>query len=388
MQELTTQPATQPAMEALFANGEIFGNGWHRWVILFGVILGSLIVGKFCSFFLDRHGRRLKESGRAYALGVLLQSLSGPISLVALAAGLYFSATLKLVILPAGLAHFWLQVCGTISVLAATWFTFKLVDVIEYVLTRLTSKTETTLDDQLVPLIRKALRVLVVIIGGLFIVQNIFDGKIGTLIAGLGLGGLAFALAAKDMLANLFGSIAIFADRPFTLGERVKINGQDGVIEEVGFRSTRIRTLIGHLVTVPNATVANEMIENISRRPFIKRVLEVTVTYDTSPEKLAEGIAIIEQMLQARASNFPEDLPGKVFFSDFGSTSLNIVVYYWFTPPQWWNYLQFTHDFNMELLKRFNEAGIEFAFPTQTLYVKQDSELSAKVQLEGSTGDG
>ncbi len=375
-------------MEALFANGEIFGNGWHRWVILFGVILGSLIVGKFCSFFLDRHGRRLKESGRAYALGVLLQSLSGPISLVALAAGLYFSATLKLVILPAGLAHFWLQVCGTISVLAATWFTFKLVDVIEYVLTRLTSKTETTLDDQLVPLIRKALRVLVVIIGGLFIVQNIFDGKIGTLIAGLGLGGLAFALAAKDMLANLFGSIAIFADRPFTLGERVKINGQDGVIEEVGFRSTRIRTLIGHLVTVPNATVANEMIENISRRPFIKRVLEVTVTYDTSPEKLAEGIAIIEQMLQARASNFPEDLPGKVFFSDFGSTSLNIVVYYWFTPPQWWNYLQFTHDFNMELLKRFNEAGIEFAFPTQTLYVKQDSELSAKVQLEGSTGDG
>ncbi len=385
------EQATQPAMESLWnklGSGGLLDNSWLNWLGLLGVILASLVVGKFFSFFLDRHGRKLKESSRAYALGVLLQSLSGPISLLALAAGLYFSATLRLVILPPGLAHFWLQVCSTITVLAATWFTFKLVDVIEYILTGLTSKTETTLDDQLVPLIRKALRVLVVIIGGLFIVQNIFDGKIGTLIAGLGLGGLAFALAAKDMLANLFGSIAIFADRPFTLGERVMINGQDGIIEEVGFRSTRIRTLIGHLVTVPNATVANEMIENISRRPFIKRVLEVTVTYDTTPEKLAEGIGIIEQMLEARASNFPEDLPGKVFFSDFGSTSLNIVVYYWFTPPKWWDYLQFTHDFNMELLRRFNEAGIEFAFPTQTLYVKQDSDLSAKVQLEGSIGDG
>ena len=378
----TSLPASQPAMEKFLADGEIFGNGWHRWVMLLGVILASMVVGKFFSFFLNRHGRNLKKSSRAYALGVLLESLSGPISLLTLAGGLYFSATLKLVVLPPELAHFWLQVCSTISVLAATWFVFKFIDVIEYLLTGLTSRTETTLDDQLVPLIRKALRVLVVIMGGLFIVQNIFKGEVGTLIAGLGLGGLAFALAAKDMLANLFGSLAIFADRPFTLGERVKINGQDGKIEEVGFRSTRIRTLSGHLVTIPNATVANEMIENISRRPFIKRMLEVTVTYDTAPEKLAEGVAIIEQMLEARKSNFPEDLPGRVFFSDFGSTSLNIIVYYWFTPPQWWDYLQFTHDFNMELLSKFNEAGIEFAFPTQTLYVKQNSELSAKVQIE------
>ena len=382
MQEVTTLPATPPAIENFFANGDILGNGWHRWLGLLGLILTSLIVGKLVSFFFDHYGRKLKESGRAVALGVFFQSLAGPTSLLAIAGGLYLSAIWKLIVLKPNINLFWLQICATVSALAVTWFIFKLVEVIEYFLIGLTSKTETTLDDQLVPLVREALRVFVVIMGGLFIAQNIFHWQMGPIVAGLGLGGLAFALAAKDMLANLFGSLAIFADRPFSLGERIMINGHDGVIEEVGFRSTRIRTLSGHLVAIPNATVANEMIENISKRPFIKRTLEVTVTYDTTPEKLAEGITIIEQMLEARKPSFHEDFPGKVFFRDFGSTSLNIIVYYWFTPPKWWEYLQFTHDFNMELLNRFNEAGIEFAFPTQTLYVKQDSDISAKVQIE------
>jgi len=149
----------------------------------------------------------------------------------------------------------------------------------------------------------------------------------------------------------------------------------------VGFRSTRIRTLTGHLITVPNSVLANQPMENVSRRPYLKRVFDVTVTYDTPPEKLQRAVDIIREMLNARREHFHWNSQPRVFFNEFNADSLNIVVYYWFVPPDWWEYLKFNHEFNMELLRRFNEEGIEFAFPTQTLYLKQDSPIEAAVRV-------
>jgi MscS family membrane protein len=225
-----------------------------------------------------------------------------------------------------------------------------------------------------VPLIRKTLRIIVVIMLGLFIAQNIFHWNIGTLLAGLGLGGLAFALAAKDMLSNIFGSITIFADRAFQIGDRVNIDGQDGVVEAVGFRSTKLRTMVGHVVTVPNSVVANTTVINIAARPYLKRSFDVGVTYDTSPKKLQRAIEILREMCQAREKNLVPDQKSRVYFTDFGPSSININVTYWFCPVEWEEFLVFNHDFNMELLSRFNAEGIEFAFPSQTLYLKNDSE--------------
>jgi len=266
----------------------------------------------------------------------------------------------------------WVGAVTIAAYLGVAWVIYRLVDVVEHYLAKWANRTDTTFDDQLVPLVRKALRVFVVILLVLFVLKNVLGRDISTLLAGLGLGGLAFALAAKDTIANLFGSAVIFSDRPFKVGDRVVIDGFDGTIEEVGFRSTRLRTLTGHLVTIPNATVANASLENIAERPYIKRSLNVTVTYDTSPEKIERGIAILKDMLAARAESFPEEKKGRVHFTEFNADSLNIAVTYWFTPPEWEDYLDFTHAFNMELLERFNDEGIEFAFPTQTLYVKTD----------------
>jgi MscS family membrane protein len=215
--------------------------------------------------------------------------------------------------------------------------------------------------------------VVVVIMVALFIAQNIFNWNIGALLAGLGLGGLAFALAAKDMVANLFGSITIFADRPFQIGDRVTIDGQGGVVEEVGFRSTKLRTLTGHLVTVPNSVVANTTVENIAARPYLKRSFDVGVTYDTSPKKMKLAIEILHEMCEARSKNFAPDSTPRVFFTDFNADSLGINVTYWFASVEWEEFLSFNHNFNMELLSRFNAEGIEFAFPTQTLYIKKDA---------------
>lgn len=353
-----------------FTEASFVGNELWRWAVLFGLVLASLVAGKILSFALLGHARRLKEADRSPVLSTLVASVAGPITLLLLSWALQFSRAF--LVLSESIELFWGQICETLVALAVGWFAFKLVDIIEHFLMQAASKTETTLDDLLVPLIRKTLKIFVVITVVLFIAQSTFDKPIGALLAGLGIGGLAMALAAKDSLSNLFGSATIFLDRPFHLGDRIKVAGHEGVIEEVGFRSTRIRTLMGHQVVIPNATVANEAVENIGRRPYLKRVMNVTVTYDTSPEKLHRGVQIIRELLEARKDNFAEGMPARVYFSDFNDCSLNIVVYYWFTPPDWWEYLEFNHEFNMELLQRFNEEGIEFAFPTQTLYVKRD----------------
>jgi len=297
--------------------------------------------------------------------------------MLVIAAGIYLILLLQLIGLRISpeqdLTWFWVAMCKTIAVLAIGWTMYRLVDVAEIYLKRWTSKTRTQLDDQLVPIIRKALRVFVIIVMVLFIAQNIFAWNIGALLAGLGIGGLAFALAAQDALKNFFGSVTIFADRPFAMGDLIKIGEHTGSVEEVGFRSTRIRTLTGHLVTIPNSKISDTAVENIGRRPSIRRKLDVTLTYDTPPEKMAQAVNIIREMLQARSDHFEAGKPPQVHFNDFNADSLNIVVYYWFAPPDWWAYLAFNHDFNMELLRRFNEESIEFAFPTQTLYLKQDS---------------
>lgn len=382
----TTQP---PWYDLSFASNPLW-----KWAALLVVLIATFVIGKIISFFLNRQGQWLMGRKRLAAVGAALRCLSGPASLLVFAAGVYVAGSFmtlkftweavedgKKVQRIVDLKDFWMALCKTIAVLSIGWAVYRLVDVLEMLLRRWTARTRTQLDDQLVPIVRKALRILTVIIVLLVIAQNIFQWEIGALLAGLGLGGLAFALAAQDALKNLFGSVTIFADRPFTLGERVKIGEHEGTVQEVGFRSTRIRTLTGHLVTVPNAVVAASPVENIGRRPYIRRTLDVTVTYDTPAEKVARAVRILEEMLQARKDHFPPDLPGKVYFNEFNAASLNIIVYYWFTPPDWWEYLAFTHDFNMELLRRFNEEAIEFAFPTQTLYLKQDSPLAADVRL-------
>ena len=361
------------AQEAVsWADGTFLGNTVWQWLGLLVVLLVSFVIGRTAAYVLQKQAEKLERAERLLVLGMLLRSLAGPLKMLLLAGGLYVAATFMDLDAQTELRGFWLKVCKTLAVLSAGWLIYRLVDVIEHFLRRWTSKTDTQLDDQLVPLIRKTMRVFVVIVAVLFIAQNVFRWDIGALVAGLGIGGLAFALAAKDALANLFGSVTIFADRPFQLGERVKVGGQDGAIEEVGFRSTRIRTLDGHLVTIPNSIIANQTIENVSRRPFIKRSMTVTVTYDTTPEKLQRGIEILKEMLEARKRSFHPDKAPRVHFSDFAATSLDIGVTYWFAPPDWEPYLNFNHDFNMELLERFNAEGIEFAFPTRTVYVKQD----------------
>ena len=268
-----------------------------------------------------------------------------------------------------------LEVLLTISI---ALFAYYLVEVPSAWLQSQTEKTESKFDDMLVPIVRKSLRVTVVLFALVSIAQSLSDKPVSALLAGLGLGGLAFALAAQDTIKNLFGSLVIFTDKPFGLGDRINYDGHDGVIEEVGLRSTRLRRLDGHQVTIPNGELANKSIHNIAKRPFIRRIFTLGVTYDTTPEKVCRAKEILEDILKDHEGMDPkgEMLP-RVYFSDFSASSLDFKCMYWYHPAAYWDYMNFSEWVNLEILRRFNEEGIEFAFPTQTIHLAKEGSGEA-----------
>jgi MscS family membrane protein len=160
-------------------------------------------------------------------------------------------------------------------------------------------------------------------------------------------------------------------DKPFEMGDRIIVDGHDGPVAEVGLRSTKIRTLEGHLVTVPNGELANKAIQNIGKRPYIRRIVDLTITYDTPSEKIDLALEIVKEILDDH-EGMDDEFPPRVFFNKFNAASLNIMAIYWYHPPNYWDFLTFSEKFNKEVLYRFNEEGIDFAFPTQTLYLAGD----------------
>ncbi|MCB1231456.1 MAG: mechanosensitive ion channel family protein [Verrucomicrobiae bacterium] len=269
-----------------------------------------------------------------------------------------------------------------VLVAGATWTAWSFTNFLMNLWTRRASDTDTTFDDMLVPLVRKTLKAIIIVWAIIYIAEAIDVLNFVTpLLAGFGLAGLAVSFAAQDVIRNLFGGMTIFLDRPFQVGERVIFEGYDGVVEEIGFRSTKLRTPDGHLVTVPNGAITNHCVENIGRRPSIRRDFQVGVTYDTPPEKLKAGIEAIRGILEEseiRQQIHPrvdgDEFPPRVFFQEFADSALVIRVLYWFSSPDYWAYVEHAERVNLRILEKFNEMGIEFAFPTQTVHLAKDAE--------------
>lgn len=181
-----------------------------------------------------------------------------------------------------------------------------------------------------------------------------------TLLASAGVSGLAVALAAQDSLKNLFGTITLMADKPFRVGERVIVGKYDGVVEDIGLRSTRIRLLTGHQATIPNDQLASSDIENVGRRQYIRRVADLNVPLDTPHQKIESAVKKIRTLLENHEGQHP-DLPPRVFFNEFNPDSFNIRVMYWYHPPDYWAFLAFSETLNLEIFRAFEEQGITFS---------------------------
>ncbi|MEP3388481.1 MAG: mechanosensitive ion channel family protein [Reichenbachiella sp.] len=244
---------------------------------------------------------------------------------------------------------------------------YQLTSVIDVYLTRLVNRTESTLDDQLIPIIRKVLRVGVVVIGGLVILDSL-DVPILPLLTGLSIGGLAFALAAQDTIKNFFGSFMIFVDKPFQIGDWIVSGDIDGMVEEVGFRSTRIRTFRNSVVSVPNGQLADRTIDNNGLRRLRRFKTTIQIKYDTPPSLIEAFVKGLNRIVKEHPKTNDEKY--EIHFNDLGAHSLDILFYIFFEADSWTDELKFRQEILLDVLKLAEHLGVEFAYPTQTLHVE------------------
>jgi len=276
--------------------------------------------------------------------------------------------------LPAVISQYIIKGLRGIWPVFATLIFYHLVDILGVYLEQVADKTESTLDDQLVPLLRKSLKAFVIVVGGLFILQNL-DFNITALLAGLSIGGLAFALAAQDTIKNFFGSLMIFVDKPFQIGHWITSGDIDGTVEEVGFRSTRVRTFRNSVTYVPNGKLADMVIDNHGLRQYRRFYTQISITYDTPAERIqlfVDGLRkIVENHPDTRKDYF------NIYLNDLAAYSLNVMFYVFFAVPTWPEELRCRHEIILEVIQLAEKIGIRFAFPTQTLHMETFPEKSS-----------
>ncbi len=361
-----------------FLQTPIGGCPLWRILVFFFVFLLALLIGRIVRFSLERTSVRLNGSHREL-WGKFLGSLGSPALFIIVIAGMWFGfAVLGLQGRPREVADTITRVLYTV----ATGFAlYRLVDVVDHYLATIAKRSASKLDDMLVPLVGKSIRLTILVLVVLQIAQALSDKPLTAILTSLGVGGLAVALAGQDTIKNFFGSLVILADKPFEIGDKVRIDGFEGHVEHVGFRSTRIRSMDGHLVTVSNAEMVNKTVDNLGKRPYIRRLSNLGITYDTPPEKVERAVQIIKDILQENKAGLVPGREPRVCFEEFKDFSLNIRVEYWTCPPDEEVARQFNHRVNIEILKRFNQEGIDFAFPSQTIYVAGDSKRQFSVKM-------
>ncbi len=341
---------------------------WSYFGIL-ALIFVAMLVQKLAVFIIGTYARRLMGHRFKY-LGTALRKADRPIGGLAMA--LVFRIGFPMLLFPINVSQLATIATQALAAYSGVWLAYRLIDVLTDFLEAKAEHTETKLDDQLVPLVSKTLKVFVSVVGGIFVLQNL-DVDVGSLLAGLGLGGLAFALAAKDTVANFFGSVMIFIDKPFQIGDWIVMQSVEGIIEEVGFRTSRVRTFYNSVVTVPNSMVVNSTIDNWGRRQYRRYITTLGLTYDTPPEKVqafCEGVRAIISALPGMRKDYY-----MVEFKDFGASALEIMVYCFMIAPTWNDEMRTRTRLNLETLRLAQKLGVSFAFPTQTLHIETLPQL-------------
>jgi len=350
---------------------EVFlGNEVWQLVMLLVTVFFSLVVGQAGKFVIGLFVRKKTREEDKW-LVVLFKSLERAILLLCFTFGLWVGiAYLTLTPSIRSVTDTILRVLTTVAI---GFLFYCLIDILDHAITAWIEKRGGGIDRMIVPMISKSVRITLVALIIIQVLDVISDKPITSILAGLGVGGLAVALAGQETLKNVFGSIVLVADKPFDIGDRIKVESFDGPVESVGFRSTKIRTLDGTLVTIPNAEMANCKIENISKRTYVRHDVNIGVVYGTSPEKMKQAVSIVKDILSSRGNVYHPNYPPRVYFDKYNDYSLNIRVIYWYKTNDYWKYLEFAEGVNFEILKKFNENGIQFAFPTQTIYLENNS---------------
>jgi len=347
-------------------------SAWLRWALAGLLLFVTVVAHRYILQWLQSFTRGLAERTQTTLDDTLLKAAEKPLGWLILLLGIWGSV---MVIRPSSeilpLVTIAENIGRIISIILVGWFLWRMIDGFSVYIMSQAKKTDSSLDDQLVPFISKTLKLFLVVTGVLVGAQNL-GYSISGLIASLGIGGIAVAMAAKDTIANLFGSVMLLVDRPFAIGDWIKTNQFEGVVEEIGFRSTRIRTFERTLVNVPNSMLANMVIDNIDARSKRRIKMRIGVTYGTSPEKMKYAIEGIERILREHSGVDQEF--SLVKFDNFEDSALSIFLYYFSQSKEWASYLQVRQEINMQIMQLLESLDIDFAFPSRTLYIEGDKE--------------
>ncbi len=257
-----------------------------------------------------------------------------------------------------------------LTIILFTLFLYKLVDsIINCYVEPYIKKTDSKLDDHIIVPLKKLIKLLIIIFGILFALSSVgYD--ITALLAGLGIGGLAIALAMQDVIKNFIAGILIYVDKPFIIGHWIKVDNFEGIVEEIGLRTTKIRSFDYSLIIVPNSKILEAEIENFSVRDRRRVLVTIGLTYSTPPEKIKMAIEIIKRIIEEHPATLP---PYRVHFVEYGDWSLNLRVEYYIRNMGFDYYLNALSDINLKIKEEFNKKNIEMAFPTYSIYIEKDN---------------
>ena len=346
-----------------FFSRTYYNNTITEWAIAFSIILGSVIAGKVLYWVSSAFVKKLTAKTRSNLDDLIVDLVEEPVIVGLTVVGIIVG--LGQLNLSSGAQDTIVGIRQFVVIMCITWLIARLIEaVFTELIAPIASQSKNELDDQLLPVARKGTKLFVWSLGTIVALNNAgYD--VGALIAGLGIGGLALAMAAKDTVSNIFGGFTVITDRPFVINDRIKISGYDGIIQEVGIRSTRLRTLEGRLVTIPNSVFSGSAVENISEEPSRKVSVDIGLTYDTSPERMKVAMKILREIQETT-----EGLDDKVVigFDAFGDSAMMIKFIYWISKGG--DVMGTKTIVNMEILERFNAEKLDFAFPSQTIYTQ------------------
>ncbi len=335
-------------------------------IILIGVILDftvRLLLGIFSRWQISRRGGQARRQ--------TIRRTVRPFGLAA--AALFWLFAIRYLGLSEVALSIILPAVRLFAMLAGVWAAYRVTDLVGEVLGSRAAATDTKIDDLLVPLVRKTVKVFITVFGLIYI-ANSFQVPLAPLLTGLGIGGAGFAFAAKDTLEHIFGSMTIIADRPFQVGDWVVIGDVEGTVEEVGFRSTRVRTFYNSLVSVPNGNLVRAVVDNYGQRKYRRWKTHLNLAYGTPPDKIEAFCEGVRELI--RIHPYTRKDYYQVWLHQFGPHSVDMLVYLFYEAPDWQTELRERHRLMIDILRLAERLGVDFAFPTQTIHLAREANGS------------
>ena len=346
---------------------ELWGNTIENWGISILIILGAIIIVKLLSLLGKKVIKAFVTGTDNHLDDVIFYSLEAPVKFAIILLGIWIA--IHRLVYPDSFVKVVDNAYSILIVLDITWFFGRLFSSLLQVYWGKQSNGQA---NKMMPIIKRTILVIVWLIGIVMALSNV-GVNISALLGTLGIGGIAFALAAQDTVKNVFGTFTILTDKPFSIGDTIRVDSYEGTVVDVGVRSTKIMNYDKRIITFPNYKITDTSIVNISSEPMRRVVLNLGLTYDTTSEKMKEALELLKSIPKRveNVSSNPSDIVA--VFTEYSDSAL-VIMYIYFIEKQG-DILGVTSNMNMEILAAFNKAGLNLAFPTRTVYIQKDESL-------------